>query len=877
MTSAFGNSLVGLHEPPAAAGDAGEPPLLGSKLTVPAQPGNMQARPRLQRLLDSNDHHPIIVLNAPAGWGKSVLLAGWARSRERHLGWLSLEEGDGPRFWSYLRATVRASTVLPNRALPPAPGKYGDNFVKGLAAVLNAPGEPLTVVLDGLQRVRDPHVLGGIDFLSRHAGERLCLVIATRSGAGLPLARWRLEGRVCEVGAAQLSFDFTEAAGLLTELGLDVPQSCVEVLLERTEGWPAGLRLACLAMRQQLDPLRFADRLTGDREDIAGYLASEVLAGLSGQARDLLMCGSVVEALTSSAAEALTGRPDAGRALAELQDEGVLLGTAGEPPPGSRCHRLLREFLQAEITRRSASRAPDLHRRAAAWYAAGGEPGRSLRHALCAKDWHLASRTAAAHWRDLVLCRQDRAWPLPAPPEDALREEPEAALACALYEQMRDDTDSAGRYLRLVNLHLAEAGTDDSDRLRVMTAAVLLGRALSEGDSEELLSQARKLGAHRDGEEGTRALVFLGLGTARLGTGDLSRAQQALQSGLAAAERGGSVRARTACSGRLAAARALAGDLGHAQRTARASIGLASDAEDCGYGYLALAVVHYEWSRIDDADRYLDLAVAGADQLLAALIALVRAKILQFRGAHPQALGVLRGARHDPGGRVVPAYIADHLTAAEVFSSAATGDLTTASRLLPHTTEALDTQGTSATLALASARLRLACGDAHAAARIAAHVTTAEKSLRIEARLVEALAADHLGDTALATACLEESLRLADAEGFRRVFFGEAHATRRLLAAQLKSGTSYEGFVIDLLQAGAERLDVPDTERPGMLTEREGTVLRYLQSDLTIAEIAAELHVSVNTVKSHLQHIYSKLGVSQRRDAVRKARELWAL
>ena len=848
--------------------DVTEVPLLGSKLEAPAPPPGLVERPRLGRVLDAGLQRPLTLVNAPPGWGKSVLLSWWTRATDLRVGWLGVEDGDDPRFWSHLRAALSSAGGFAGDALPSPDEAPHEVFLARLAAVLADLREPVSVVLDDFHRIRDPRVLKGLEYLVRHAGRSLRMIIVTRGGPGPPLARLRLAGAVTVLEAAELSFTMAETAELLAALGLELPDRYTRMLLQRTEGWPAGLRLAGLSMRGHCDPLRFVDGLTGDHEAIAGYFVSEVLDGLDDGHLEVLLCGSVLEQLTGSLADALTGRSDGERILAELWKAGTFLDPVGDRRSSYRCHRLLREFLRRELARRAPRRVPDLHRRAAAWYAARGSSPEALQHALLSGDWRMATDLLAGHWPDIVLSDSALSlWaPDPAPPEAALRDNADLALACALHQRILGDRQGTDRYLRLAEDRAAEAG--DGKAGDEKATAIRLIRSVTAGDVAATFSLASRLLAHREGGEGARSVALSALGTARLATGDLRTAETALDDGVAAAERAGLDRARAVCLSRLAVARALLGDLHLAGRTAHDSLSVMAAPAVCGYAYLALAITHHEWGEGKEAARYLDLAKSPGDRLLTALIGIVRLWSLQAGESSAGADGTLREARRALTGWAVPTYIAHRFTAAEAALRTSFGDTGTAARLLAD--QAGASPGGSAPLAVALARVQLRDGDPETALRTAAGAPNGELGLSLEAGLLEALAADRLGRDRHASTTLEKTLRLADRERFRGVFLREGRAARRLLSSRLDSGTACWPFVMDVVGCAAERtVDGPVAP----LTERELTVLRYLQSVLTTEEIAAEMHLSVNTVKTHTRHIYRKLTASRRREAVRKARE----
>jgi LuxR family maltose regulon positive regulatory protein len=868
------------------AGRAVAWPLPASKLAVPDVPDGVVARPRLGALLDAGLEGPITLLTAPAGWGKTTLLAWWARVAERRLGWLSLEPGDERRFWPCLCAALRTTAPL-----------SGAPSLTGLAGALAERREPVAVVLDGLHAIGDPAVMSGLQFLLRHAGARLRLLIATRADPGL--ARWRLGGAVTELTAADLSFTAEEAAGLLARRGAAVPGGCAERLRERTEGWAAGLCLAAHAMRGHPDPLRFADRLTGDHDGIARYLAAEVLAALPEDAVRALLAGSVVESLSGSLLDALTGGAEGERILARLGDLDGFVVPVDDRRSSYRLHRLFAEALRAELGRRAAWRIPELHRRAASWYAGRGLPRDALRHTLEARDWAGAADLLVRHWHELLLSPHAQAarTPAPEPPDAALRDLPELALAMAADRQSAGDPNGASGFLATAGLHARTLTAARRARFEPMAEAVRLAQARLTGDLGAALSSAPRMLAllRQAGEraaappsrsgESAHAGTLLTLGWARLATGDLGAAKRALAGALTAAERAGAEEARPRILSRLAVVLALRGELGDAAQTARTALRLApyrpADAE-AAHAYLALAIVDHEQDRAGDAERSLDLAVlprpCPGEQPLIALTAVVGAWVRQARDDLPHAHETLRTVRRALGAWAPPPHLAHLLTAAEADLRIAHGDTGTATALLASHARPPET---AAPLAVALARTRLRDGDPAGALRVIARSAGAvravqHRAVRLRYRLLEALAADRLGDRRRASQALEAALGPACEEGFRRMFRDEGPPALHLLAGYLDSGTAHRPFIVELLgspgQGACRDRPPPDGGEP--LTARESTVLRHLPGVLTTEEIAAELSVSVNTVKTHLRHIYRKLGATGRRDAVRKARAL---
>jgi LuxR family maltose regulon positive regulatory protein len=861
-------------------------------LAVPAPPAELVERPRLYARLDTGVQAPLTLLGAPAGWGKTVLLSSWLRAggREpgrpvaggpgRPLAWLSVEPGDGgEHFWHYLHAAL-SSCGVPLADLadgPPEPAAF--------AGALARLPEPVVLVLDDLDQVGDGGVLDGLDFLLRHAAGRLRLVVAARTDPALALHRWRVRGELTELRAADLAFTEAETAQLLAAHGLTQPAAYAGELRARAEGWPAGERLAALSMMEQADPARFLPGFTGDDARVAEYLRGEVLAGLPAEARDVLLDTSILQWVCGGLVEALTGRTDGERILADLDRSSAFLVPLDGRSSWRRYHRLFGELLRAELHRCSPDRVAELHRRATGWLAAHDMPLDALRHALAAADFGQATGVLVEHWPELVGHTPDephvRGDPVPVavPAAGAVRANPELGLAYVVDRLGRGDLDGAGALLPLAerNRHLLPPGR--RDRFALIAAALRLGHAQSRGDPAALAAAASRMLALLGPRppDGGAAIALTGLGTARLAAGELAAAQDALAEALAMADRAGLSCPRVACAGRLAFTQALRGQLGAAERTARGALSQ-PDSVHYGYAYLALSIVDIERDQLADAGADLARADEQGDGLRAAWTALVHARLLGELGDLARAQDAVHRARHELGG-LPPRYLEHCFASTEADLCIGNGDTRAARKLL-----AEYEPGAQAMVAACLARAHLHDGDPGAAIQALPDWTGDGAGgyplrLRLDAGLTEALAARQLAEARRCRDAMERVLRLAEPDGFRRVF--RRPGARELLLDHLDSGTAYWSMVADLLAATATG-DPPAHRdyQPGAgepLTDRELAVLRYLPSMLSNVEIATSLCLSVNTVKTHVRHIYRKLHATRRREAVRRARELHLL
>jgi LuxR family maltose regulon positive regulatory protein len=891
--------------------DASSRPLLSSKLTVPNLPVELVERPRLAEFLDAGTRGPVTSLIAPAGWGKTVLLNSWVRKSvpAGPVAWLTLERGDdGTRFWSYLHAALSAAAPPEheNRPALPAPGTVEhDVHLAQLANALAQRRNPILLVLDEFHLVDDPDVAKGLDFLLRHAATQFRLVIAARCDPALPLHRWRLSGELTELRPDQLAFTAAETNQLLARHGVVLPDADLDALRERVEGWPAGLRLAALAMRRHPDPTRFVEEFSGEHESVAEYLTGEVLAGRPPETLDTLRSISVLDRFCGNLVDALTGRMDGERILAELERTNAFVVSLGGRRSWYRFHRLLGELLRAELRRLAPEKVAGLHHRAACWYAAEGSPVDALRNALAGQDWAHATSLLNKHWYDLVLCghRDAQRTVLAPPPDDAVRAEPELALAFAADSLGRRDLSGSDAYLRLADAHGHLLVGARRDRFALMAVALRVAGAQLGGETTKVLSLARQMLAlvgeqPRDDEEerrrddGARAIGYTALGIALLDVGDVDPAEDALNSGLANAEGAGLPCPRLVCTSRLALVRAVRGELRSADRTARLALGMPlcnalGRMVHVAHAYLAMAIVNYDWDRLDDAGRYLELAARSnepeSELALTLAITIVRAWLLQARGDLMGSYEVLRAGRRDLGERTWPRHLAHLFTATEADLWTSCGDADTAREMVLPLVD--DAQGGSDSLAVALARAHLRDDDPAAAVKTLPPWTDADGStaflgLRLDAALVAALAAHRVGDDRRASQIFEQALQLAEPEGFRRAFTRGGAQVRALLVEHLDSGTAYWSTVNELIEGAEQQPAAGDRPPPVLtdpLTDRELTILRYLQGMLSNLEIASELFLSVNTVKTHVRHIYRKLDAAHRREAVQRARELHLL
>jgi LuxR family maltose regulon positive regulatory protein len=808
---------------------------------VPPLPAATVERPRLLAALDACRQGGLTLVGAPPGWGKTVLLSGWAAERE--AAWLTLgpRHADPARLWTDVCDALGVDDLGPDR----------DDLPLRLADALAGATERATLVLDDLDVLRGP-ALASLGELLVHGGDTLHVVAASRSDPDLPLERLRLSGRLGELRAAELAFTLPEAAALLDALGLEsLREELVARLLERTEGWAAGLRLAGLSLRGEADPDRFVAEFAGDDRAVADYLTGEVLAGLPPATRELLLRTSIAGRISGGLADALTGGTDGALVLEQLDHSGTFVVPLDRHRTWFRYHALFAELLRARLRLERPGLEPELHARAAAWLADAGFGREAMRHALAAGGPGSAAGLIADHWLEVLIEGTAPSAVLVAAEQGG----GDARLAVLAAAACLSLGDAAGATAQLEGV-----GDGDGDAGRI--GALLRARAA--GDLARVREASSTL--LRDSTPGhvgdaLRALTLFHHGAAEFERGRLEVAAEQLEGAAAIAVDGEREGLRLGCLGRRAALEVADGGLRRADAAARAALALAEPrgshrTAPAAWAYAALAAVHWHRDELDDAERRAGAAAAAAhasrepDALVA--IRALRAHLAAVRGDLERARALLRAVREAlPTAGPLPARWLEALGPAPWAAGGPEGPVDEAAEWLVR-------------------------GDPLAALRRVEGLPDAEPALhpvlRLYAWLIAALAQHGLGRPELASQALEQALALAASDGYRRPFMA-GFPLRRLLERHLARPTAYGPLVAELLDALAQGGDAP----PGLLeplSERERAVLRLLPALLSNPEIAGELFVSVNTVKTHIKTIYRKLDVTSRRDAVARAREL---
>ena len=417
--------------------------LLATKLYVPREQPGFVPRPRLVQALDEGLALGLVLVCAPAGCGKTVLLADWARRGRRPVAWLSLDaaDNDPARFWRHVIAALdRARPGIGERAGallgPPAPSSF-EGLVTALINELAAQSgqDEVLLVLDDYHLIGAHQVHAPLEFLVEHLPPGLHLVLASRSDPPLPLARLRARGQLAELRVGGLRFTQDEAGALLGEaVGGKLPAAAVAGLAARTEGWAAGLQLAALSLRGQADPAGFVAAFSGSHRYVLDYLTEEVLGRQGEQVRTFLLETSVLDRLSGGLCDAVTGRTRSQVLLEQVERANLFLVPLDEVRGWWRYHHLFADLLRTRLHENQPGRAAQLHRNAAAWYEEHGLADDAIRHATAAGEMTWAARLIERHFDTIYICgargRRFGQWLSPLP-TDLIESRPRLLLAQA--------------------------------------------------------------------------------------------------------------------------------------------------------------------------------------------------------------------------------------------------------------------------------------------------------------------------------------------------------------------------------------------------------------------------------------------------------------
>ena len=845
--------------------------VLATKLYIPLPRAPAVARPRLIDRLQLSVSSPckLTLICAPAGFGKTTLLSEWIhqlrqRDPKMGVGWVSLDEDDSDpsRFLTYLLAALRhAHPGLTTQfsALVPVEAT--------LTALLNEVADSrdsIVLVLDDFQLIDVEPIRDALNFLLNHLPANMHLVVATRSDPQLPLARLRSRGELTELRAADLRFAADEVASFLTEvMGLALPTTAIEALGTRTEGWIAGLQLAALSMRERTDVAGFVEAFAGSHRFIIDYLGEEVLQRQPGHVRDFLLRTAFLERLSGPLCEAVSGRTDSRELLEALERDNLFVVPLDDTREWYRYHHLFADVLRARSAREDPDRVLVLHRSASAWHARNGLPEGAIRHSLAARDYDVAATLITRELPEMRRQRQDAtllSW-LKQLPDDVTTRKPVLCAFQAWSQLVSGDLDGVDRWLSSAERAMsapAEAAdhgaSDDEDRrnLPVTIAVYRASLAQARGDVTEMELQSRRaIDVAKPGDHLGHGSAAGMLGLALWAKGDLPSAVTtfaAARTSLQMAGHTADYLGSTVVMADMLLAQGQRDEARHAYEHAL-RIAIAEGLPAASDLHVGLGELCLDDGDLAAAHHHLQVSAAmGANAPLPETRYrwfTVMARIREAEGDWDAALDLLSEAeRH-----YVPGFLPNvrPIPAMRVRIAITEGRLADA-------WEWADANGVSATDDATYLReyehatlVRLLVAQ-HAASGMPGALGAAETLL--QRLLAAAEAAERWGSVRELRPLHDSfphSMRPGDAD----------RAVARVRHVPVPSA-----FAASDLTGGMEAL-----------SERELHVLRLLATQLSGPEIASQLYVSLNTLRTHTRHIFSKLTVNSRAAAVHRAHE----
>ena len=915
-------------------------PVLATKLYIPPPRPNAVQRPRLIDRLNAGLRTgcKLALISAPAGFGKTTLVSEWISTltpnpsptrRGEKVAWLSLDEGDNDltRFLSYLISALQTLDAKVGEAAlgalqssqPPPTEVLLTSLLNDLATL----GDVM-LVLDDYHAIESQPIDDALSFFVDHLPPQLRLVIASREDPPLPLARLRARGQLTELRAVDLRFTPSEAAAFLNEvMQLNLSAADIAALETRTEGWIAGLQLAALSMQGRADTASFIQAFTGSHRFVLDYLMEEVLQRQPAAVRHFLLQTSILDRLCGPLCDAVTERADSRSTLEALERGNLFVVPLDDQRQWWRYHHLFADVLQARLIEEQSDRVSELHRRASEWFEQNDLPAEAIQHALIGKEFDRAANLIERVWSAMDLSYQSAAWLRWAQqlPDDLIRVHPVLCLGYAWALLSGGELEASEAWLRDAenwinppNVRADMIVVDDAEyrSLPAAIAAARAYRALALGDIPGTIDHARRALALAAEDDHVRRIQAMALsGMAEYASGDLPAAEQSLLAFQATTRQLGDLSSALGITFILANIWLAQGRLRETISAYRQVLKLATQQAALPIGtsdlYRGLSELLCEQGDLENAAQNLLTAqqvgelsaltgwlhrvgvaqarlTAAQGDLSGALVLLDEAERQYVRNPLPdQPIAAMKARLWIRQGQLGEAEqwarAQDLSPDADLHYLREFDHLTLARLLSAHYRADQDEEAIRAALRLLE-RLRQAAADGGRTGNM------------IEILTLQALAHHAQGDMPAALTSLERALTLAEPEGYVRIFVDEGEPLRLLMAdfrallERRKRDESQKliGYADKLLAAFAQPMTLPQSalsHQPSAIVEslsdRELEVLKLLGTELSGPEIADRLSVSLNTLRTHTKNIYSKLGVSSRRAAIRRAEELGLL
>ncbi len=508
-------------------------------------------RDGLLAALDRASLKKVTVISAPPGSGKTSLLRAWSdhASKDRHIAFVSVlrDQQDAQQFWLAVLDAIRQTDATADpRKQAPAPDFDGDVMIDTVVSELANAARAVVLLIDDLHELSSADALSQLEHLLSVLPNSARVVLSSRRDPPIRLHQLRLADEVAELRAGDLRFTPNETHDLLAASEISLSDSGAAALYERTEGWAAGLRLAVISLRHHPEPDRFVDEFSGTDRAIGEYLMAEMLELQPIDVQSMLLRTSVADRLNGELADRLAGRPGCEQILLALEDANAFVVSLDASRTWFRYHQLLADFLRLELRRTFAEEVPDLHRKAAGWFADHGEIVEAVRHTLAAGDWPDAAQLLVDHLFSLTLDGQEAsiAALLRSFPAGTSAEHPELALAHAATQLAQGRLEDASAQLAVAESHAENAPPARRRRLAIANASLRLALARRSGQFAEVVEQVKELDTSTaDGstdligmDTELRAVALMNLGIVETWSGQFGDAERHVTEGATLAQ-----------------------------------------------------------------------------------------------------------------------------------------------------------------------------------------------------------------------------------------------------------------------------------------------------------------------------------------------------
>lgn len=891
-------------------------PLLATKLLIPPQRLDVVQRQRLIEKLNRGLHRRLILVSAPAGFGKTTLLSTWLNQTGLPASWFSIDQGDNDpiRFLAYtIKSLQKIKPGLGEELLRTLQSPQGDISESILATLINeiitSISNDFVLVFDDFHLISSKVVFDITNFFLEHVPAGMHMLLATRADPELPLSRLRANGDMIEIRQNDLRFTQAEVDEFFNLIqGLEITDQDISTLTLRTEGWIAGLQMAALSLSGNKDVSRFVQNLSGTDRYILDYLMEEVLNQQPEYIQNFLLQTSIIPRLSGPLCSAITKRDDTQEILEQLERDNLFILPIDNAKEWYRYHRLFADLLNKRLDQKQPGYIPKLRNRASHWFETNGFIEEAIQQALASGDFNRAGDLVNEAAEDTMMRSELSTlldW-IRALPDEILRQR---HLLCLYYAYI---LIMYGYPLEMVESYIGDQ-KETTDQLTGHRAALRALIAIIQRDVQTASVFAQQAESELPQKDKLfRIMVDWVKSTINIVAGDFIEGVLNLDDVARNSQAAGNTMTFTYVLCNKAQLNIIMGKLINAQKLYERALTIAKNRDGsylpiAGEAFLGLGELLFEWNRLDEALVYLDKGFDltqkwGAMTLINGLI--TKGRIFRAQGNLNSYYETLLEARQlaiQSDTTTLDEYLVDaHLAQLWLERGNFNAALTWVyDRGLAEYSEK------SGKLAIEDTLLKLdkiitdkflsehqhRSFEYFSLVRILMVQSQHEDALEILYRLLEishsryffgreiqiqilvSLVHQSRGNFNQALQSLKIALSLAESEGYIRIFLDEGPPMQDLLGQASKENIS-PVYVNLLLRECAKETQLQKQSLIDPLSERELEILRMLPSKLTVPEMADQLIVAESTVRTHIKHIYSKLQVNRRAEAVQRAREL---